>query len=123
MVNNTYLSAQFYIRTAYPEENTTRRMEPYLIWLNEHNTQSGGDIRTEDGHICGKAHIMCRRTINVSCRLRCGISACVRNHSLLYPVLINLLQVLSWYLLAVLLSFSAPCDLFTAFATKMASLN
>ncbi|MFB9087746.1 hypothetical protein ACFFW8_25730 [Erwinia tracheiphila] len=40
ILDNTRLSAQLYIRTTYPEENTAQVMEQYLRWLHEFNATS-----------------------------------------------------------------------------------
>jgi len=38
--DNSCLSAQLYIRTTHPEENTTLVMEQYQTWLHEYNAQA-----------------------------------------------------------------------------------
>ncbi|WP_193323383.1 hypothetical protein [Erwinia endophytica] len=38
--DNSCLSAQLYIRTTQPGENTTQVLEQYLAWLHEYNTHA-----------------------------------------------------------------------------------
>lgn len=46
ILDNTRLSAQLYIRTTQPEENTVLVMEQYLAWLSEYNAQPANQALT-----------------------------------------------------------------------------